>query len=226
MNAVLDVPKVYQEFWDSWERRKETLVAAYYDQRVSFVPNLLPEQAVQLTAEDTLGILSRRLGARLDDALQNADPGLPASAMPPSIRSPVLDQPDGSWLKRSNMVGINVRTIGSFWNVIKYVLTIPQAQDAIHLLPIWEPGVVGSLYGISSWHINSEFFSEELAEACPELDTVERQLKAVINLFHAMGKAIGMDVIPHTDRFSEIALAQPHYFEWLQREDTEAVTSG
>jgi hypothetical protein len=223
MNSVLDVPKVYQEFWDSWAQRKQTLVAAYHDQRVSFVPNLLPEQAVQLTVEETLGILSRQLGARLGDALQNADPGLPASAMPRSIRSPVLDQPDGSWLKLSNMVGINVRTIGSFWNVIKYALTLPQAQDAIHLLPIWEPGVVGSLYGISSWFINSEFFSEELAKACPELDTVERQLKAVVNLLHAMGKAVGMDVIPHTDRFSEIALAQPHYFEWLQREDTEIV---
>lgn len=218
---MLDVPKVYREFWDCWEGHKQALVAAYHDRRVSFVPNLLPEQAVQLTAEDTLGILSRRLGARLGDALQSADPDLSASAMPESIRSPVVEQPDGSWLKVSNMVGVNVRTIGSFWNVVKYALTLPQAQDAIHLLPIWEPGVVGSLYGMSSWSINSEFFSEELAEACPELDTVERQLKAVINLLHAMGKAVGMDVIPHTDRFSEIALAQPQFFEWLQREDTE-----
>jgi hypothetical protein len=32
-----------------------------------------------------------------------------------------------------------------------------------------------------------------------------------------------MDVIPHTDRFSEITLANPTYFEWLQREGTEIV---
>jgi hypothetical protein len=29
-----------------------------------------------------------------------------------------------------------------------------------------------------------------------------------------------MDVIPHTDRFSEVTLAYPEYFEWLQRQDT------
>ncbi|MBN1423978.1 hypothetical protein JXA88_05410 [Candidatus Fermentibacteria bacterium] len=223
MNAVLDVPKVYQEFLDAWERRRDPLVAAYCDHRVSFVPNLLPAQAVQLTPDETLSILTRRLGTGLADALQHADPEQPASALPPSVRSPVRDRTGGSWLKQSNMVGINVRTVGSFWNVIKYALTLPHSQDAIHLLPIWEPGVVGSLYGMSSWFINDEFFSAELAEAYPELDTVERQLKAVINLLHAMGKAVGMDVIPHTDRFSEIVLAQPHYFEWLQREDTEIV---
>jgi len=83
--------------------------------------------------------------------------------------------------------------------------------------------VVGSLYGISSWNLNTEFYSLELAKAVPELDTVDRQLKAVINLLHALGKAVGMDVIPHTDRFSEIVLAQPHYFEWLQREGVEIV---
>jgi hypothetical protein len=121
------------------------------------------------------------------------------------------------------MVGINTRTIGSFWNIVKYTLTVPKLQDCIHLLPIWEPGVVGSLYGISSWQINTEFFSDELAEVHPQLDSAEKQLKAVINLLHALGKAVGMDVIPHTDRFSEVALANPHYFEWLQREDTEIV---
>jgi hypothetical protein len=217
----LRVPKVHGQFWENWERHPEALVDAYGTGRLSFVPNLLPEQAVGLSAERTLRILRRRLGPRLDAALADSDPGEPD--VPETIQSPVFHEPDGSWLKRTNMVGINVRTIGSFWNVVKYVLTIPKIQDSIHLLPIWEPGVVGSLYGISSWQINTEFYSEELASACPQLDTVERQLKAVINLLHAMGKAVGMDVIPHTDRFSEIVLAHPRYFEWLQREGTQIV---
>jgi hypothetical protein len=100
---------------------------------------------------------------------------------------------------------------------------LPRFQDSVHLLPIWEPGVVGSLYGISSWNINTEFYSRELAAACPALDSVEAQLKAVVNLLHAMGRAVGMDVIPHTDRYSEMALAFPHFFEWLQREAIEIV---
>jgi hypothetical protein len=191
-----DIPKVHRQFWENWERNRQSYLNLYTRGYHSFVPNLLPEQAVQLSVKETLDVLRRRLGQRLDLALSYADPAADASHAPAEIQSPVCDRLDGSWLKRSNMVGVNVRTIGSFWNVIKYALTLPQAQDAIHLLPIWEPGVVGSLYGISSWFINSEFFSEELTKACPELDTVERQLKAVINLLHAMGKAVGMDVIP------------------------------
>ena len=61
------------------------------------------------------------------------------------------------------MVGVNVRTLGSFWNVVKYAMTLPDCQSAIHLLPIWEPGVVSSLYGIAGWNLNREFFSSELA---------------------------------------------------------------
>jgi hypothetical protein len=212
------VPKVYQQFRDVWARDGDSLLGAYLGQEVSFVPNLLPEQAVELTAEETLRILRGRLGGQVDDALAHTGPG-PV----PSIPSPVAAESDGSWLKTSNMVGVNVRTIGSFWNVVKYTLTLPQALDSIHLLPIWEPGVVGSLYGISSWQINTEFFSQELTAACPALNTVEKQLRVVVNLLHALGKSVGMDVIPHTDRFSEIALAQPHYFEWLQRQDSEIV---
>ena len=174
----------------------------------SFVPNLLPEQALELSAQDTLEILRLRLGEGLAMALEHADPGTVLSPAPAAIRSPVFGLPDGTWLQQTNLVGINVRTVGTFWNVIKYALTLPKVQDSIHLLPIWEPGVVGSLYGISSWQINAEFFSPELASACPDLDSVERQLKAIINLLHAMGKTVGMDVIPHTDRFSEIVLAQ------------------
>ena len=34
--------------------------------------------------------------------------------MPASIQSPVLGLTDSTWLKTSNMVGINVRTIGTF----------------------------------------------------------------------------------------------------------------
>ncbi|MEM1214368.1 MAG: hypothetical protein AAGJ82_01690, partial [Bacteroidota bacterium] len=115
-------------------------------------------------------------------------------------------------------VGVNVRTVQSFWNVVKYALTLPASQSSIHLLPIWEPGVVASLYGMASWQINPEFYSSELASLVPQLNTVERQLRAVVNLLHATGKTVGMDVIPHTDRYSEMALAQPQYFEWLVRQ--------
>ena len=62
------------------------------------------------------------------------------------------------------MVGVNVRSVGDYGGVIKYALTLPALLDSIQLLPIWEPGVVSSLYGIASWNLNREFYSGELRE--------------------------------------------------------------
>lgn len=180
----------------------------YVNSDYSFIPHYHPNEAIGLPTSDTLRLLIKRWGK---EAVQRAlDPSH-------TVDSPAQTKADTQWIKKANVAGINVRTIGSFWNVVKYTLTLPQAHDAIHLLPIWEPGVVGSLYGMASWHINPEFFSEELQAAIPELDTVEQQLKVVINLLHLMGRAVGFDAIPHTDRYSEIVLANPSHFEWLQR---------
>jgi hypothetical protein len=190
-------------------------INAYLNNEYSFIPDLMPSDAVRMPTVQVLYLLEKKLGANYYNVF-NIDK---------TIHSPLAQRQldSGAWLKRCNMVGINVRTIQSFWNVVKYNFTIPEAQEAIHLLPIWEPGVVASLYGMSSWQINPEFFSDELYRAMPLLDTVEKQLKVVINILHALGKTVGMDVIPHTDRFSEQVLANPQYFEWLQRIDTEIV---
>jgi hypothetical protein len=193
----------------------QSQINAYINKEYSFIPDLMPSDAVKIPTIQVLYLLEKKLGADFYTVFNSEN----------TIESPLSKRKEehGAWLKRSNMVGINVRTIQSFWNVVKYTFTIPEAQDAIHLLPIWEPGVVASLYGMSSWQINPEFFSAELQQAMPLLNTVEKQLKVVINILHALGKTVGMDVIPHTDRFSEQVLANPQNFEWLQRIDTEIV---
>ena len=191
-----------------WHQHYRRYTDTYQSGRLSFIPNLLPQTAVQFSVYQTLDILHKRLG---NDTLRRAlDPT-------ETIESPAKGNPDGSWLKKSNMVGVNVRTIGSFWNLINYTFTVPASHDSIHLLPIWEPGVVGSLYGMVSWQINPEFFDVALASFVPALDSVEKQLKVVTNLIHALGRTVGMDVIPHTDRFSEMVLVCPSLFEWVQR---------
>lgn len=193
-----------------WYQHHAAYTDDYQSGRSSYIANLLPQTAVQFSVYQTLEILHKRLGNEL---LRRAlDPN-------ETMESPARIHADGSWLKRSNMVGVNVRTIGSFWKMISYVLTLPASHDSIHLLPIWEPGVVGSLYGMVSWQINPEFFDVELARYVPTLDSVEKQLKVVTNLIHAMGRTIGMDVIPHTDRFSEMVLTRPSLFEWVQRDE-------
>lgn len=192
-----------------WQQQYPTYLNAFQTGQLSYVPNLLPQTAVQFSVYQTLDILQKRLGT---DLLRRAlDPQQ-------TIPSPRLGQPSGRWLRQSNMVGVNVRTIGSFWNVVNYTLTLPTCHDSIHLLPIWEPGVVGSLYGMVSWQINPEFYSVDLARFIPTLDTVDKQLKVVTNLLHALGRTVGMDVIPHTDRFSEMALIHPALFEWVHRD--------
>ena len=197
----------------------ENQINAYLSGECSFIPNLMPADAVKMSAEQVMHILSKKLGYNFFVAFS------PEKTILSPLENPPLNivESQTNWLKRSKMVGVNVRTVQSFWNVVKYAFTLPEAQQAIHLLPIWEPGVVASLYGMSSWNINPEFFSEELRQRMPHLDTVEKQLKAVVNVLHGLGKVVGMDVIPHTDRFSEQVIANPQCFEWLQRIDNEIV---
>lgn len=208
------MPITLDDLLTDWQQNSYRYTDAYQSGRSSFVATLLPQTAVQFGVYQTLEMLHKRLG---NDTIRRA--------LNPSetIDSPVNRHPDGSWLKQSNMVGINVRTIGSFWNVVNYALTLPASHDSIHLLPIWEPGVVGSLYGMVSWQINAEFFDRNLAQFVPGLDTVEKQLKVVVNLLHAMGRTVGMDVIPHTDRFSEMVLTCPSLFEWVHRDGSRIV---
>ena len=197
-----------------WQERQSEFLEQFRSGSTSFIPGLLPELAVQLPGREVLTLLEERYGKKeLEAALSPQH----------SIASPLADQKDTAWIQQTNMVGINVRTIQNFFNVLKYCLTIPKEQDSIHLLPIWEPGVVASLYGMASWQINSEFFSQEWFEICPHLDTPGKQLKALINLLHLMEKAVGMDVIPHTDRYSEIVLANPSHFEWMRRVGSKIV---
>jgi len=175
---TIDTYSPQPAMFDLWRQNHYLYKDQYTSHQKSYIQNLLPEIAVQLNVYDVLDILQRRLGS---ETLQRA---LDTNQ---TIDSPVSHYQDGSWLKKSNMVGINVRTIGNFFNVIKYAFTLPKSQDSIHLLPIWEPGVVGSLYGMTSFNVNPEFFSHELSAAIPNLNTVEKQLKFVVNILHAMG---------------------------------------
>lgn len=178
--------------------------------------DIMPAEVLQWPLEAVVQTLETAFGSDLYPAF---DPEM-------RIPGPVSQNQNTQWLKSANTVGINVRTIRNFWNIIPYTMTLPPGQDAIHILPLWEPGVVASLYGPSSWNVNPEFYSAEMAAAFSHLDTVEKQLKVVVNLLHLMGKSVGMDVVPHTDRFSEMVLANPACFEWLQRKEYQILAQG
>ncbi len=199
--------------------------AAFVGGATSFPVGLRPQDALSLPLPAVLNLLRRRHGAAVDVALslEATDLDRPLSSLPEVVRSPMADHTDSGWMRRANVVGVNVRTVGDYAGVVKYALTLPASTDAVQLLPIWEPGVVESLYGIAGWNLNTDFFSDELYAIAPHLDTTGRQLRAVSNLLHVMGKALGMDVIPHTDRFSEVALGAPDLFEWMRVVDRQIV---
>ncbi|MBB4078298.1 hypothetical protein GGR28_000899 [Lewinella aquimaris] len=200
----------YAEYQIWWREVGHHALADYTEGKTSCVVGLSPQRALEYSAVEITSILHGRLGTKVFQQALN-----PKN----SIESHLANRRDGNWLKSCNTVGINVRTIGSFWNVLKYALTLPDHIRGIHLLPIWEPGVVGSLYGMASWNLNWEFLDGEALRMFPQLRSLENQLKVTINLLHAMGKVVGMDVIPHTDRYGEMVLANPSYFEWLRRDD-------
>lgn len=206
----MQILNAYQHLKNDWKTNQNELIKRYTSNQSSFIPNLLPADAIQISTSKTLKILNSKIGGTVLTIALNPENTLP---------SPVNTVTNTQWIKKVNMVGVNVRTVQTFWNLVKYIFTIPETQSSVHLLPIWEVGVVASLYGISSWNINPEFFDKELYKSFPNLNTVEKQLKVVVNLLHAMGKTVGMDVIPHTDRYSQVALANPQFFEWLQRKD-------
>lgn len=170
--------------------------------------NLFPSDAVTQPVDKIFALLESQYEKQLYSVFENLH-----------FPSPVRNERDTAWIKRARTVGINVRTIGSFWSVVPYSMTLPSAQQAIHLLPVFEPGVVSSLYGPTSWNINPEFFSQELFSVFPHLDTVEKQLSLVVGLLHLTGRVVGVDVIPHVDRYAEQSLANPGLFEWIRRKD-------
>ena len=167
------------------------------------------------------GELLRVSPRRVFDALYARLGPVLAEALDPErvVDSPVGDERDGRWLQRSHSVGINLRTTGGLLGAVHFALTLPPWQNAVHLLPVFEPGVVGSLYGMASWRVNAEFYDARWTRIAPRLHDVNTQLRAFVNVCHALGKTVGLDVIPHVDRFSEIALANPWLFEWVRRDD-------
>ncbi len=200
-------------------------IREYAAAEASFLVGARPQDVVAAPLGQVLDVLERRHGAAIQDAVSAAavDLDRPLADLPAAVASPRSGERDTSWMRRTNMVGVNVRTVGDYAGVVKYALTLPATIDSIHLLPIWEPGVVESLYGPASWNLNEEFLSEEWRRLVPHLDGAAKQLRALCNVLHVMGKAVGMDVIPHTDRFSEMATGTPDLFEWMRVADGRIV---
>ena len=88
--------------------------ADYVNGVCSFAAGLRPPDALAMGWTDALDLLRRRIGGAVDLALSDGatDPARPPGDLPEELGSPRSTEADSSWLRRTNMVGINVRTVG------------------------------------------------------------------------------------------------------------------
>lgn len=126
--------------------------------------------------------------------------------------SPVKDFKNGNWIKKNKIIGINPRIARTYFGIIKYAMTFP--EESIHIMPLWEPGCDGSIYSRINWKLSEKWLDPELSDK--GFDSPEKQLKLVINLLHALGKTVGFDAVPHTDKYAEEVFISPEFFEWVK----------
>ncbi len=136
-------------------------------------------------------------------------------------KSPFSQEKNSKWLQNTKIIGINPRIAGNYFNILKYAMTFP--ENAVHIMPVWEMGCDDGLYSRINWKLSTKWLSKELIEI--GYDTPEKQLKLVINGLHSLKKAVGFDIIPHTDKFSEEVFLIPDCFEWikLNKEKTQEI---
>ena len=127
------------------------------------------------------------------------------------IPSPFQNEKNTDWAQTVKIIGINPRITKTYWGIVKYAMTFP--ENGIHLMPLFETGD-GSLYVQNSWELNDEFLDKDLADY--GFKSSKEQLKFVVNILHALGKAVGFDALPHVDNFSEIVILNPSCFEWIK----------
>lgn len=167
-----------------------------------------PATAMKLSYNGTIGILNDLLG---EEKVQEV---IDATKSGKVIKSNIVNQKTSHWLQTGKMIGMVPRVAESYLGMVKYAMTFP--EDTIHLLPTFISGNKDTEcgYSIKTWKMDPELMDPELTKR--GFDTPEKQLLFAINMMHALGKKVGFDAIPHTNRFSEMTLASPEYFEWIK----------
>ncbi|PKK90770.1 MAG: hypothetical protein CVV64_07790 [Candidatus Wallbacteria bacterium HGW-Wallbacteria-1] len=132
--------------------------------------------------------------------------------------SPVAKNTDSSWITSCDITYINVRgsapagrKTGTFMDVARMLATIP--SGAMLLAPFTHC-CDDNIYSLNSHHlINPDCIDEELMA---NGFSGEDQLALLTSAAHLMDKAIGIEILPYTARFSIHALETPELFRWFK----------
>ncbi len=131
--------------------------------------------------------------------------------------SPVADNSDSGWLAASSACFVNVRATGlngQLGNFIQASKLLPGLRvKAIHLAPFTEyefgtTYAIRSLKTIAPQVVHQDLETSGIRPAA--------QLEAFIQAAHALGKAVGFDLEPHTAQYAIPALEVPEAFRWIK----------
>jgi len=132
--------------------------------------------------------------------------------------SPVADQLDSGWLTQASACFVNIRATGiaegQSGNFLQAAKLLPGLRvKALHLAPFLEYEF-GTVYAIRSLKtIAPQLLHWVLLEGGLRAPL---QLDAFIQAAHALGKAVGFDLEPHTAQYSIPALEVPEAFRWIK----------
>lgn len=164
---------------------------------------ITPETASRLKLDDVMRFLSRSISAKDMACLKKGE----------LIPSPVSQEKDTGWFEQIKMVGVSPRICKTYLGILKYALTLPKGT-AVHLMPVFEPGTLGNYYAQINWRPSDKWLDPELVRA--GYKTPEAQLKFLTSALNALNHPVVMEMVPHTDNFSEIVFANPAMFEWIK----------
>lgn len=133
-------------------------------------------------------------------------------------KSPVTGEKDDSWMNKSSFCFFNIRGVGkevnSTGNFIEATRLLPLLRvKGLHLAPFFEC-IMGVIYSQDSFSI----INDEVTQLTYEKRGMSRfdQLRYFIDCAHLLGKAIGVDVTPHTAGLSRVCLSRPEIFRWVR----------
>lgn len=184
------------------ETRAEALLREYRERGA--LRALLPREALALPSLVGAIFFERLAAAR----------GLHASRPP----SPVAGERDDAWMTRASYGFVNVRATGpdpeqtgSFASASRLLPLL--RVSALHLAPFFE-----SVHGIVYCQTSFTIIADDVTHLGWERAGFDRydQLRYLIDCCHLLGMSAGVDLTPHTARFSRLSVCDPELFRWVQ----------
>ena len=134
--------------------------------------NIKPDEIIEMNFQDSIRLLKQQLGEELFNKAFQIETFIPSKKS---------NEQTSDWFKKTNIIEVNPRVLGTYWNIVKYALTFP--EESINILSMFEAGCNGSIYSILNFKFSDEYLDKDLCNY--GFDTAAKQIKLIINILHA-----------------------------------------